>query len=138
MPTRPPTPCSYRGHPPCPVLVFGGGKCPEHLADTRRASQRFRVERQGDPYAGRGHQRFRRGVLAEDPWCTCDLDHRPHGVSPCSQPSTDADHWPLSKRELIAAGLDPDDPAHGRGLCHRCHSASTARLQPGGWHKPKT
>lgn len=137
MPLRPPTPCSYRGYPPCPVLVYGGGRCPEHVVHAQRAGKRFRREQLGAEYASRGHlRRFRPGVLRRDPYCCCDLDHAPHGVSPCGQSSTDADHWPLSRRELIAAGLDADDPARGRGLCHRCHSAVTARLQPGGWHRP--
>ncbi|TDE02854.1 hypothetical protein E1269_21390 [Jiangella asiatica] len=62
--------------------------------------------------------------------CTeCD-DH----ATPCSRPSTDADHHPLSRRELIAAGLNPDDPKHGRGLCSLCHKRSTAKHQPGGWN----
>jgi 5-methylcytosine-specific restriction protein A len=46
-----------------------------------------------------------------------------------------ADHWPLSRRELVEQGLDPDDPKHGRGLCTSCHSRSTAREQPGGWNR---
>ena len=137
MPVRPPTPCSYRGHPPCPVLVYGGGKCPDHIVYARRTSKRFRREQQGDPYTSRGHlRRFRPGVLRKHPHCRCDLDHAPHGVSPCSQASTDADHWPVSRRDLVARGLDPDDPQYGRGLCHRCHSVATARTQPGGWHRP--
>ncbi|WP_433406947.1 hypothetical protein [Streptomyces sp. CA-146814] len=46
-----------------------------------------------------------------------------------------ADHWPLSKRELVARGLDEHDPRRGRGLCHSCHSSETARHQPGGWNR---
>ncbi|AHH98316.1 hypothetical protein KALB_4954 [Kutzneria albida DSM 43870] len=42
-----------------------------------------------------------------------------------------ADHYPKSRRELVAAGADPNDPQHGRGLCVACHNAQTARLQPG-------
>ncbi|WP_018350961.1 hypothetical protein [Longispora albida] len=52
--------------------------------------------------------------------------------------SAHADHYPLSLRELIEAGVDPHgDPALGRGLCHGCHSSETARLQPGGWHRDR-
>lgn len=46
-------------------------------------------------------------------------------------PSVHAEHWPLSRRELVAAGLDLDDPQHGR-LCGPCHSKHTASEQPGG------
>jgi len=63
-------------------------------------------------------------VLDRDPICVlCRL-----------AASTVADHYPRSRRELIAAGDDPNDPACGRGLCKRCHDRSTAREQPGGWH----
>lgn len=67
---------------------------------------------------------FREGVLARDPICKV-----------CRRaPSTVADHFPLSRRELVAAGLDADDPERGRGLCKPCHDRETARLQPGGWN----
>lgn len=48
-------------------------------------------------------------------------------------PAVIADHYPLSRKELLARGLDPDDPRHGRGLCKRCHDQETADRQPGGW-----
>lgn len=137
MPLRPPTPCSYRGHPPCPVLVYGGGgRCPEHVVFGRRAVDKSRRERTPDLYGPTHRRRFRPAVLRKDPYCRCDLaDHAPHYGAPCSAPSTDADHWPMDKRALIMAGLDSDDPQYGRGLCRSCHSASTARLQPGGWNQ---
>jgi 5-methylcytosine-specific restriction protein A len=140
MPLRPPTPCSFRGPPPCPTLVYGGGgRCDEHLILVRRASNKARRERGPDLYGPSHRRRFRRGVLAKHPYCQCDRsDHAWHRDGPCLSPSTDADHWPIDKRTLIERGMDSDDPAHGRGLCHRCHSSATARLQPGGWHKPRT
>jgi 5-methylcytosine-specific restriction protein A len=49
-------------------------------------------------------------------------------------PATVADHHPRSRRELQAAGLDPDDPAYGRGLCELHHNRHTARAQPGGFN----
>jgi 5-methylcytosine-specific restriction protein A len=75
---------------------------------------------------GRGHeQRFRPAVLARDPLCVL-----------CRQrPSVHADHHPLSRRELVDRGLDPNDPKHGRGLCGPCHSSETAKAQPGGWNQ---
>ena len=47
--------------------------------------------------------------------------------------STVADHYPLSRKELIDQGLNPNDPMHGRGLDKLCHDRSTAVEQPGGW-----
>ncbi|PXA72377.1 hypothetical protein CTB96_02785 [Cryobacterium arcticum] len=47
--------------------------------------------------------------------------------------STVADHYPLTRRELLASHADPDDPARGRGLCARCHNKHTAASSPGGW-----
>ncbi|MDH6709759.1 5-methylcytosine-specific restriction protein A [Kitasatospora sp. MAA19] len=108
--------CTVAG---CPELTTGG-RCPTHQA----AAEQARGTRTQRGY-GTGHQRrFRPGVLARDPVCV--LCHQ--------QPSQHADHWPLSRRELVAAGHDPDDPQHGRGLCHSCHSRETARHQPGGWN----
>lgn len=62
-------------------------------------------------------------VLARDPLCViCGI-----------RISTVADHHPLERRELVARGLDPNDPERGRGLCSGCHNAKTARTSPGGW-----
>lgn len=47
--------------------------------------------------------------------------------------ATVADHHPLSRKQLIDAGLNPDDPNAGRGLCKPCHDRETATNQPGGW-----
>lgn len=112
--------CNGKG---CPVLVDKGvrlcGAC-------TREAERLR----GSPTArgyGRHHRRtFREGVLARDPICV--LCHR--------RPATDADHYPRSRRELVAVGLDPNDPQYGRGLCHPCHSSETAAHQPGGFRQP--
>jgi len=49
------------------------------------------------------------------------------------KPAAHADHYPMSKRELQAKGLDEHHPMYGRGLCHGCHSSETAKHQPGGW-----
>lgn len=109
--------CSMPG---CPNLT-NGGRCTNctRQADTRRGTATERG------YTSRGHRNFRAAVLRRDQICTvCEL-----------AVSTVADHHPVSRRDLLAAGLDPDDPSHGRGLCARCHGAETARLQPGGWHR---
>ena len=102
--------CSKPGCPhfkPCPN--------PEHQPDRVRGTSTQRGY-------GAGHRRFRAQVLERDPWCKL-----------CGARATVADHHPLSRRDLVAKGLDPDDPARGRGLCKPCHDRETARHQPGGW-----
>ncbi|MCG6499450.1 holin [Kitasatospora sp. A2-31] len=118
------TVCTVAG---CPELT-PGGRCPTHQAEAERA----RGTRTQRGYGQQHRIRFRPGVLQRDPLCVCTEQGHGHG-QPCGQPSQHADHWPLSRRELVAAGDDPDDPRHGRGLCHRCHSRETALHQPGGW-----
>lgn len=105
--------------PGCPELV-PTGRCQAHTREADRA--RGTARERGYDHAHR--TRFRRRVLDRDPICT-----RCHRA-----PSVHADHYPLSRRELVARGMDPHDPQHGRGLCHSCHSRDTAHHQPGGWH----
>jgi 5-methylcytosine-specific restriction protein A len=100
------------------VLGRRTGKCP---ACQGRTSPRPSSTAQG--YGTEHRDRFRKGVLQRHP--TCVLCQK--------RPATEADHYPLSRRELVARGFDPDDPARGRGLCKPCHSSETARHQPGGW-----
>lgn len=77
----------------------------------------------GNPYNTPGHRAFRAAVLDRDPVCViCQL-----------RLATIADHHPDERRDLVAVGLDPDDPARGRGLCKPCHDAKTAQATPGGW-----
>jgi 5-methylcytosine-specific restriction protein A len=110
--------CNVSG---CPALgAWARGRCDDH---ERQAEQR-----RGTP-AQRGYgmahrKRFREGVLAKHPYCQVCRRAR----------STVADHYPLSKRELDDAGMDSNDPQHGRGLCFVCHSKETAVHQPGGWN----
>lgn len=109
--------CSVPG---CPEYT-DSGRCLDHR---REAEQRRGTARQRG--YGKSHEsRFRPGVLARDPIC----------VLCGTAPSVHADHHPHSRRELADAGLDPNDPKHGRGLCTSCHSSETARHQPGGWNQ---
>ncbi|AEN09220.1 HNH endonuclease [Streptomyces sp. SirexAA-E] len=67
--------------------------------------------------------RIRRAYLYANPWCVL-----------CGQAANVADHFPLSRRELIARGeRNPDAAKHLRPLCAKCHNGETARNQPGGF-----
>lgn len=111
--------------PGCPNLT-ASGRCEDH----KKAADKARGTSTERGYKTRGHlRRFRPGVLERDPLCVLCLEE---GKPP--RLSTVADHFPLSRRELIELGLDPDDPQHGRGLCKRHHDRETARHQPGGWN----
>lgn len=112
--------------PGCPMLV-ANGRCDVHSSDRARGTARQRG------YDRQHERRFRPGVLGRDPLCVCEDQGHGHGAK-CLASSTVADHWPLSKRELRAAGMDEHDPANGRGLCKRCHDKHTSVAQPGGWH----
>lgn len=112
--------CSVSG---CPAIypTEQGSRCAQHAA----ASDKARGTARERGYNTAGHQRFRRDVLDRDPICVaCDLAQ-----------STVADHYPHSRKELEQLGLDPNDPRYGRGVCKPCHDRSTAREQPGGWHR---
>jgi 5-methylcytosine-specific restriction protein A len=109
--------CSVHG---CPTLYPSteGSRCPAHRRQARAARTDNTV------YSTRGHRTFRTAVLTRDPICTlCHL-----------AVSTVADHYPRTRRELVAQGLDPNAPEHGRGLCAPCHNKWTAQSSPGGWH----
>lgn len=109
--------CSQPG---CPTLIDSPGRCTAHTkaADKARGTSKERG------YNTPGHRRFREAVLAREPIC----------VICYAAPSTIADHYPISRRDLIDAGLDPNDPSRGRGLCKTDHDKHTAQAQPGGWN----
>jgi 5-methylcytosine-specific restriction protein A len=105
----------------CPEYTESG-RCEDcrAKAETRRGSAKQRG------YGGRGWTRARRAVLTRDPLC----------VLGCGRESTVADHWPVSRRDLVEQGVaDPDAPERMRALCRPCHSSETAREQPGGWNR---
>lgn len=105
----------------CPNFTDGAPRCDTHTREAER--ERGTARQRG--YGTEHRTRFREGVLAKHPWCT----------SCHTAPSTVADHWPLDRRTLVERGHDPDDPAHGRGLCASCHGRATAEHQPGGWNR---
>ena len=112
MPSRLKPPCSKPG---CDQTK----PCSKHGRDNRvRGTARQRG------YGKRHEDRFRRGVLDAQPVCVL-----------CRRaPATEADHYPRSRQQLEAEGLDADDPQYGRGLCKPCHSSETAKHQPGGFN----
>lgn len=116
MPTR-----SRRRCPRCKRLHPGKGQCQVCRGEVEAA----RGSATARGYGAEHRRRFRSEVLSKHPIC----------VLCKSQPSTVADHWPRSRRELEAAGDDPNDPRYGRGLCETCHNRETARNQPGGWNR---
>jgi 5-methylcytosine-specific restriction protein A len=110
--------CTVHG---CPQYT-DSGRCDEHRrqADARRGTARQRG------YGGRTWNQARATVLTRDPNC----------VLGCGRPSTVADHWPTSRRDLLAQGVpDPDAPERMRGICKPCHSTETAQHQPGGFNQ---
>lgn len=118
MPTRPPEKCSTPG---CPGHTADGGRC------ARCRGTRLFVERAGDAevYTRRPWRARRLEYLADHPFCLL-----------CRAPATVPDHYPVSRRVLVAAGVaDPDADERLRPLCARCHNSSTARRQPGGWNR---
>lgn len=123
MPTRPPRPCTKPG---CPNRATpGSGRCETHRTASRRQSDAKRGNANDRGYGSEHRFRFRWHVLQHDPVC----------VLCGKQQATVADHYPQSRRQLEAAGLDPNDPQYGRGLCAHCHNAYTARAQPGGFNR---
>lgn len=113
MPNRPPRRCGRCGLPTV-------GRCRRCHAQVRKRSDTLRGDATQRGYGTEHRERFRKAVLARDAWCKCGK-HR----------ATVADHYPQSRRELEAAGLDPNDPQYGRGLCASCHGKYTSQAQPG-------
>ncbi len=126
MPTRPRSHCSRpgcRNFKPCQL----------HSADAQRPTAAERG------YNGKRWSSARRSTLKRDPFCMCTeectCDWFGAGLLRCPLISNVADHYPDSRKDLIARGeLDPDHPRFLRGLNRSCHSRETNRLQPGGWN----
>jgi 5-methylcytosine-specific restriction enzyme A len=115
MPSSPPRPCLQCGAP-----VVRAGKCARHI----RMTDRQRGSSSARGYGAEHRDRFRAGVLRRDDY-TCVL---------CGAEAKVADHFPLTRRELVAQGLDPNDPARGRALCQSCHSRHTDSTSSFGKH----
>ncbi|GHF37143.1 hypothetical protein GCM10010359_44730 [Streptomyces morookaense] len=114
MPRKPRPPCSVPG---CPELTTGG-RCAKH----QREAEQQRGTSAANGYGTRW-QRTRKAYLYRNRWCLL-----------CGRTATVADHFPLSRRELVTQGVaDPDAFSRLRPLCTRCHNRETAKRQPGGW-----
>ena len=108
--------CNVTG---CPTLFEGkGGRCPAHAREARGKRVGNKV------YSTRGHRTFRDAVLTRDVVCV---------IPTCVQWATVADHYPRTRLELVALGLNPNDPQYGRGLCAQHHNQHTAATSPGGF-----
>lgn len=123
---------------PRAMKVCSTADCPELTAEGRCAGCRSRAERSRGTARQRGYDRehenrFRDGVLYDQPVCVCTDPGHGHGNGQCYAPATVADHYPRTRRELARLGLDPHDPGYGRGLCRACHDRHTAATSPGGW-----
>lgn len=120
MPIRPQQPCTSPG---CP-RKSRNGRC-EQCKELKRTAYRRRnrgVHDYGPRWPG-----FRIDYLIRHPACVI-----------CGRLSNVPDHWPISRRDLVAAGvLDPDQDQHVRALCKPCHDRQTARNQPGGWARDR-
>ncbi|MFP3987099.1 holin [Streptomyces sp. E11-3] len=102
-----------------------GNYSPQCTRRRKAAGERAHGSSTQQGYGTEHRELFPKPVLARDPVCVV-----------CGEvPSTEADHWPRSRKQLIAEGLDPNDPRHSRGLCSTCHKRETARRQPGGWNR---
>ena len=117
MPYKAKRPCSRPG---CGKPAVQG-MCEEHLRQQRKHTDDRRGSATARGYGSAHQTRFRPGVLARDG----------HTCQECGGPGNVADHYPLSRRELIAQGLDPDNPDYGRCLCVPCHNKHTGSAQ--GW-----
>lgn len=110
MPTR-----AARTCPNCRRVLRAPGACP-----TCKARDEQRAPAASD-YGGDWPAR-RALFLSLHPWCVL-----------CGKRAKVADHYPISRRELVAHhALDPDADEHLRPLCIPCHRRETNRHQPGG------
>jgi 5-methylcytosine-specific restriction protein A len=109
----------------CHELVVTG-RC----AECRRKAEQARGTAAQRGYGHRWSTKTRTAYLARHPLCVVRGPR-------CTLLAEIPDHYPTSRRDLVAAGVhDPDADHRLRPVCRRCHSAETAVNQPGGWHRP--
>lgn len=133
MPNRPPKPCTRCGRP----AQAGQSLCSRHLGQMRARGDAKRGTSTQRGYGARHESVFRAGVFeiwgtrcvapVGDPGDSVLIEKRQPLL--CNRRAIHADHYPRSRRELEAAGLDPDDPQHGRPLCPHHHNKHTGQTQ---------
>lgn len=118
MPARPLRPCNTPG---CPGRTEAG-RCAA-CRGTRQDNPRLRAQTPTERgYTWRWRAR-RLDYLQEHPVCVL-----------CGRMALIPDHYPSSRKQLVAAGVaDPDADEHLRPLCRTCHQQQTGTRQPGGW-----
>lgn len=90
------------------------GRCEEH----RPVDDRPSAAKRG---YGAAWAKIRSRYLATHPTCVL-----------CGAPATVPDHYPVTRRQLVAQGVtDPDADRHLRPLCKRDHDRSTASRDGG-------
>lgn len=138
MPDSPRRVCTFPG---CGEWqTRGSSRCAAHTTAAKSQYESERPTAKGRGY-GRRWQGIRKTILRRDPFCTCDgapgsdgRDRCRHGLTDglrCIRVSNVADHYPLSRKQRLAEGLDPDALDGLRGLCTQCHNRHTGREQAG-------
>ena len=104
--------------PRCPELAVADGKCAKHQAARRATTDKRRPSSSARGYGPRWRQ-IRARYLRLHPLCVL-----------CGSKSEVPDHYPVTRRALLAAGvLDPDADHRLRPLCTTCHNTETARAE---------
>lgn len=124
MPQRPCTTPGCKGRVP---IGERGSRCARCQIQRRRDSDRARGNA---AQRGYDHQ-WRKGgaeYFAAHPYCVVNGPN-------CTKIAKVRDHYPKSRRQLVAEGVaDPDAWRYLRPVCRPCHSWETTRHQPGGWN----
>jgi 5-methylcytosine-specific restriction protein A len=120
MPNRPLRKCTTPG---CPTQT-SAGRC---LICRRLKRRLTRTRKRAVDDYGPRWTAVRLDYLIRHPRCTL-----------CPRLSMIPDHYPESRRTLVARGvLDPDQDQYLRALCKPCHDRQTAIHQPGGWARER-
>lgn len=132
MPKRPLVKCPGPG---CTEMTIKGVRCKRCKSNMTRGSDIMRGNSKARGYGPADQWGANRSeALERDRTCQCKEETCDHVAGRCGMAAVVADHYPKSRRELVAMGTsDPNNARYLRGLCASCHSKATARNQPGGW-----
>lgn len=116
MPQRAARACPRHG-------LHRGGRCTKCRRDRQRRHDAQRPSAADRGYGAKWHANSK-AFLAANPNCR-----------DCGRPATQADHAPVSRRQLVAEGIpNPDAWSHLEPRCHACHSRRTATHDGGFGH----